>query len=196
MVKRVYQFEHPDEGIANLESIDGVIERFNVVGLPAAVGAYRHVAATRHSNGYLLEISGMLGMDKDGDVIGMQEGEQSALYQTNLIINNIATAITAAAAHYGIGLTREEALARVTSSLVLLQTDMTDFALVNAAYRQSGMPDTARAAFAVKELPLASKGICVEIRANAFVPLYRPNLSEAQLEEAVTGQRWPDPRGP
>jgi hypothetical protein len=48
---------------------------------------------------------------------------------------------------------------------------MSDFKQVNKAYVDESVPLACRAAFAVKELPLASKGVKVEIKANAIIPL-------------------------
>lgn len=162
-----------EEKIKDLETVgDGFIERFNVVGLAPAVGAFKHITAKRYGSqkeplAFELEISGMLPLDEEGVLVGNDCGEQ-----TSRVIGNIATAIMEAGTHYGLNLSPEEALEHVTSTMVLLE-DMANFGEVNSAYVRKGMPLACRAAFAVRELPLHDKGVMVEIRANALLPVHR-----------------------
>jgi hypothetical protein len=151
-------------------STGGLFESYNVEGLPLPVGNYKHVTAIKFgtnysAHGYELRISGMLPLNERADVVG-----EDCLEQTRKIIDNIALVIIGAASRYNIELTKREALSCITDTLVLL-SDMSDFKLVNQAYSDERVPSICRAAFAVKELPLASKGVRVEIRANALLSL-------------------------
>lgn len=142
------------------------IQRFNISGVPAAVGTYKHVTASKPSDKAVnLEISGMLPLSEEGEVVG-----ESVKEQTIVAITNIATAIQGAASHFEKELSLKEALQLVTSTMVLLD-DMSNFSQVNEAYVQAHMPLACRAAFAAKELPLAAKGVKIEIRASAFLPM-------------------------
>jgi len=155
--------------IKDLEVIDnGLIERFNVSCLSPAIGTFRHVTSKRigpkeNPFSYELEISGQLSVNENGE---FQEGDCKK--QALVIINNVVNTIIACSEHYGINLTREEALNHITNTLVLL-SKMEDFPFVNEAYKESGIPHACRAAFSVKELPLASKGALIEIRVNALI---------------------------
>jgi|GEM_PF-1883094 len=154
--------------IKDLETIDqGLIERFNVTCLSPAIGTYKHVTSkrigTKKNQVYELEISGQLSVNEKGE---FQEGDCKK--QAIVIINNIANTIIACGEHYRINFTREEALNHITNTLVLL-SNMEDFPLVNEAYKESGIPQACRAAFAVKDLPLSSKGALIEIRVNALI---------------------------
>jgi len=149
----------------NLEKAGkGTIERFNIAELAPAVGAYKHITSTDYGTGRMLNISGMLALDKEGRVIG-----ENCLEQTKQVIENIRTAIKNAASHYSLEIDDEDALSYITDTLVLLN-DMANFSQVNQAYEECGMPLACRAAFAAKELPLEAKGVLIEIRANAFLP--------------------------
>ncbi|MCX6707497.1 MAG: Rid family hydrolase [Candidatus Woesearchaeota archaeon] len=160
-----------ETSIADLESVaDRLIERYNIPGLAPAVREYKHVTAKRIGSAsdptaYELNISGMLALNGLGELVG-----EDCKGQTLKIINNIATAISHASAHYGLQLSKEDALKHVTDTIVLLK-DMGHFPQVNEAYRDGGMPLACRAAFAVKDLPLSAKGVLVEIRANAYLPV-------------------------
>jgi len=157
------------ESITDLETIDnGLIERFNVTCLSPAIGAYKHVCSKRigsniYDNIFELDISGLLSVNLKGEFV---QGDCKA--QTLVIIENLINTIICAGNHYNIRLTREEALNHITSTIVMLNK-MEDFSQVNEAFKEGGMPNTCRAAFAVKELPLNSKGALVEIRANVLI---------------------------
>ena len=153
--------------VKDLETVNnGLIERFNVSCLAPAIGAYKHIVSKKMSNDtYELEISGLLSLDENGNFVSGDCKEQ-----TLVIFNNLSDAIVCAAKHYNITLDKKQALNYVTSTLVLLD-NMGDFPLVNQAYEESGMPFTCRAAFAVKELPLAAKGALVEIRVNVMLSI-------------------------
>lgn len=160
-----------DRYVKDLESrADGAIQSYNIVGLAPAVGQYKHVAATRIGTeidemGYLLEISGMLALDENSNVVGTD-----CKTQTEKIIDNLAQAISGAGRHHGRIIDKKEALEYVTSTMVLLK-DMKDFSAINEVYKNSGIPNTCRAAFAAQDLPLSAKGVVVEIRANAYLPV-------------------------
>ncbi|MGV8161705.1 MAG: RidA family protein [Candidatus Nanoarchaeia archaeon] len=148
----------------------GLIERYNIEGLAPAVGAYTHVTAIRRgtnytSHAYELRISGMLPINEHVEVIG-----DDCFTQTKKIIDNIALAIISAATRYGLDFSKEQALNHILDTTVFLNY-MTDFKQVNDAYIEEKMPLCCRAAFAVKELPLTHKGVKVEIRANALIPI-------------------------
>lgn len=157
--------------IIDIESShNGIIDRFNVQGLAPAVGAYKYVCAKHYNDIIELEISGMLPLDEKGVV-----ASDDFILQTEKVLDNIAKVIIASAEHYfyprkSSVTNKEQALQCVTSTLVLM-SDMTDFSKVNEVYKSSGMPLTCRAAFAAKELPLAAKGVKIEIRANAIISL-------------------------
>ena len=166
--------------ISDLENIaDGLIQRYNITGLAGAVGMYKHVTAKRigtqdQPTAYELVISGMLALDPKGELVG--PGDYKA--QTRQIMDNIALAITRAARFHGLEMTIDQALSYVTDTNVMLAEmgdGMANFRAVNEAYKEGGMPAAARVAAGGYELPLAAKGVLVEIRANAVIPApYKP----------------------
>lgn len=153
--------------IKDLEIINnGMIERFNLLCLAPAIGAYKHVVVKKLSAiVYEVEVSGLLSLDRHGNFV-----EGNCREQATVIIKNLHEVIINVANHYQIDLLDRNPLDYITSSLVALNT-MQDFPLVNSAYEDNGMPATCRVAFAVKELPLTAKGALVEIRANFLLPI-------------------------
>lgn len=149
---------------------NGVLQFFNVEGLPKAVGVYKHVGARSNPPLYGsrlvdLTLSGMLPLNEDGSIAG-----EDYLAQVEKVIDNIAIAIQGAASHYGNDLTYREALGSITKSKVFLKEKMEGFPVVNNAYERLGVPAVVRAAVAPSDLPLnAQKGVLVEIMAYATI---------------------------
>jgi enamine deaminase RidA (YjgF/YER057c/UK114 family) len=137
----------------------GIIERFNVEGISVAAGfPYKHVASVDVGNAHLLTLSGMLGTDEHGKLVGMATYEQAMR-----ALANVRKAIEAAASHLSAHINEGDALQHVVASRADL-IDLSAVAELNRAYVDSAMPFTARTAVQVSKLPL---GATVEISVTA-----------------------------
>ena len=140
----------------------GLIQGFNVEGVFVAPNfPIKHVTVTTLGNSYGVMLSGLIGNDVNGKLVGTDIYAQSL--QT---IENIRTALREAAQHLGVAVKKEDLLSCITFSRV----DLSDIAHVlelNRAYVDSGMPLAGRAALEVKKLPLNA---AVEITVTAAFP--------------------------
>ena len=75
---------------------NGTIESFNVDGVFVAPGyPYTHVTAVHRTSGYDLSLSGMLGLDEHGKLVG-----ENVYKQTMQAIVNICTVLEAVCGHF------------------------------------------------------------------------------------------------
>lgn len=155
--------------ILNLEiRANGYIESFNVEGIFVAPGfPYKHVTSVNTGNGYLLELSGMVGFNEKGII----PEPNNPFLQTKYALENIASIISAALIHYGYNrflygkIETLVSLEFITATRVDLK-NIKDVSEVNKAYKEAGIPYTARTAVESGKLPLDA---LVEITATAFI---------------------------
>jgi enamine deaminase RidA (YjgF/YER057c/UK114 family) len=139
----------------------GRIQSFNVHGLPIAPGfPIRHVTVVDLGDLYLMTLSGMIGNDSTGSLVG-----QDTYAQAMQTFENIRKAIVAAGNHVGIALDEKQALSCITFSRADV-ADLTKITELNRAYIDAGMPLTARAALEAKRLP---RDAAVEITVTAVL---------------------------
>ena len=140
----------------------GLIQSFNVQGIFVAPGfPIKNVTLTDVGTMHLITLSGLIGNDSAGKLVGVD------MYsQTLQTLKNVQTAIIATAEYLGIIIDKSQALSYITFSRVDL-IDLTQATELNRAYIDARMAFTPRAAIEVKKLPLSG---LVEITATAVLP--------------------------
>jgi enamine deaminase RidA (YjgF/YER057c/UK114 family) len=142
--------------------MNGLVQSFNVEGLSVAPGfPIKHITVADMGAVHLLTLSGLLGTDSSGKLVG-----PDTYTQTIQALKNIKTVICYTAKHLDIPLDESEALSCILFSRADL-ADQTQAPELNRAYIDAGMPHTGRAAMQVAKLPL---GAAVEITVQAILP--------------------------
>ena len=166
--------------IMNLETrANGLVQSFDVVGVfKKECFPYKHAVAYDLCTGYLLKLSGMLGVDEKGelakdpnDFMAVAIAGRNDLYsQTVTALENIEKVIHAAIEHYFSSLfVPEGGLKYVVSTRVdvkFVVVDPTRFKSINDAYHSKGLSHASRTMVGVALLPLGAE---VEITAEAFI---------------------------
>lgn len=145
-----------------MSDLDSRVRSFNVDGIfKNSALHYAHVTVIETSEGYSLELSGMIAFDESGNILSEDPKEQ-----TLKTFSNIAKVISEAAKEYSIEIPESEALNYVTSSRADVVNLKDNAAAVNSGYAESGIPLRARSMIGVSQLP---RDALVEITARAYL---------------------------